>query len=201
MVYELLLAEGKIKPQQITALHLMSAFAVLGTGSVFYFFYSPMRAWGTALLLTGFLLLVISIARNKWLMRPEVNRVFRIFELGITLCLAAYMAINMIWVPVAMFGILAIVILLAFIWERGSGDQFIYVTEEGIKMPFSSRKRFIEWRDVETVLFRYGTFTVECDGNKLYQWSIKKTDIDKEEFERFCAQQVAKQKDKRVKEW
>jgi hypothetical protein len=160
-----------------------------------------MKIWGTALLLTGFLLLAISVARNKWLMRPEVNRVFRIFELGITLCLAAYMAINMIWVPVAMFGILAVVILLAFIWERGSGEQFIYVTEEGIKMPFSSRKRFIEWRDVETVLYRYGTLTVECEGNRLYQWSIKKTRFEREEFERFCTKQVEALKDKRVKEW
>jgi hypothetical protein len=201
MTFELLLADGKIKPQQITALHLMAAFAILGTGSVFYFFYSPMKTWGTVLLAAGFLLMAVSIFRNKWIMRPEVNRMLRVFELMASLCLAAYMALNQIWVPVGMFGILSAVILLAFIWERGSGEQSIYISEEGIKLPFSSRKRFIEWRDVDNVLYKFGTLTIECDGNRLYQWSIKKSRFDNYEFEKFCGKQIEAHKTKRVAEW
>ena len=201
MTFELLLADGKIKPQQITALHLMAAFALLGTGSVFYFFYSPMKIWGAVLRALGFLLVAVTIFRNNWIMKPEVNRVVRVFELMACLCLAAYMAMNQIWVPVGMFAILSAVILLAFFWERGSGEQHIYVSEEGIKLPFSSRKRFIEWQDVDNVIYKYGTLTIECDGNRLYQWNIKKSRFDSHEFERFCAKKAEEQRSKRVKDW
>ncbi len=201
MTFELLLAEGKIKPQQITALHLLSAFAIIGTGSIFYFFSMYMKWWGAGLLALGGLLLILTVARNKWLMKPEVNRAFRIVELIVALCIASYMAMNGMWVPVGMFGILSVVILLAFVWERGSGEQYVYVTEEGIKLPMSSRKRFIEWRNVDSVLYRYGTLTVECDENKLYQWSIKKARFEKEQFENFCKQQAEKHKGKRVADW
>lgn len=201
MTFELLLADGKVKPQQITALHLMAAFALLGTGSVFYFFYSPMELWGLTLLVAGLALVSVTIVKNKWVMKPEVNRVLRIFELMACLCLASYMAINGIWVPVAMFGILSAVLVLAFVWERGSGEQYIYVSEEGIKLPMASRKRFIDWRDVDNVIYRYGTMTVECDGNRLYQWSIKKTRFDNAEFEKFCSKQAEANREKRTADW
>lgn len=201
MTFELVLAEGKIKPQQITALHLMSAFAIIGTGAVFYFFSMYLKWWGAGLLVAGIILLLLTITRNKWMMKPEVNRTFRIIELMAALCIASYCALNAMWVPTAMFAILSIVILMAFAWERGSGEQFIFVSEEGIKLPFSSRKRFIDWRDVDSVLYRYGTLTVECDENKLYQWNIKKARFEREQFESFCAGQAEKHKGKRVADW
>lgn len=201
MTFELLLAEGKVKPQQITALHLLSAFAIIGSGSVFYFFSDQLKWWGVGLLLLGFALTFVAIFRNKWLLKPERNRVIRIIELMAALCLASFMAINDMWVPAGMFGILAVVIVLAFYWEKGSGEQYVYVSEAGIKLPFSSRKRFIDWQEVESVLYKYGTLTVECDGNKLYQWSIKKTRFERDEFERFCSKQAEKHREKRVAEW
>jgi len=201
MTFELLLAEGKVKPQQITALHLLSAFAIIGSGSIFYFFSDQLKWWGAGLLVLGLLLAFTAMFRNKWLLNPERNRTFRILELMAALCLASFMAINRMWVPVAMFGILAVVILLAFYWEKGSGEQHVYISEEGIKLPFSSRKRFIDWREVDSVLYRYGTLTVECEGNKLYQWSIKKTRFERDEFERFCAKQAEANRSKRVKDW
>lgn len=201
MNFELVLAEGKIKPQQITALHLMSAFAIIGTGAVFYFFSMYLKWWGAGLLAGGIILLLLTIARNKWMMKPEVNRVFRIVELMAALCIASYCAMNAMWVPTAMFAILSIVIIMAFAWERGSGEQYIYISKEGIKLPFSSRKRFIEWRDVDNVMYRYGTLTVETGENKLYQWNIRKARFEREPFERFCAEQAAQHKEKRVAEW
>lgn len=201
MTFELLLAEGKVKPQQITALHLLSAFALLGTGSVFYFFYSPMKWWGEGLLAGGILLLLVALFRNKWLLQPQVNRVFRILELMIALCLTSYMAMERLWAPTAMFGILSVVLLLAFFWEKGSGDQFIYVTEDGIRLPFSSRKRLIEWREVDSIIHKFGTLTINCEGNKLYQWNIKKARFDNTAFESFCNQQTEAHRSKRVAEW
>lgn len=201
MTFELVLAEGKIKPQQITALHLMSAFAVIGTGAVFYFFSMYLKYWGAGLLAGGITLLLLTIARNKWMMKPEVNRVFRIIELMAALCIASYCAINAMWVPVGIFAMLSIVIIMAFTWERGSGEQFIYVSGEGIKLPFSSRRRFIEWKDVDNVMYRYGTLTVECGENKLYQWNIRKARFEREPFENFCAEQAAVHREKRVAVW
>lgn len=190
-----------MKPQQVTALHLLSAFAIIGTGAVLYFFSMYLKWWGVALLCLGIALLALTVTRNRWMLQPKTNRLARIVELTTALCIASFMASEGMWLPVGIFGILSVVLVMAFYWERGSGDQHIYVSEEGIKLPFSSRRRFIEWKEVDSVLYRYGTLTVECDGNKLYQWNIRKARFEREPFEQFCREQVEQHRGKRVADW
>jgi len=201
MSFELLLTEEKVKPHQSTAMHLMSGFIFLGTGAVFLAISKPLKYWGIALVIAGLFLLVTTVVKHKWLVLTAANRVFRIMELLIFLCLLSYCAMHKWWVPSTMFGVLSASILIALLWENSENNLRIMVDEQGIRLPVNSRKRFIDWREVERVLLRYGTLTVDCADNKLFQWNVKKTELDVASFDAFCNKLIEEGKGKRVADW
>ncbi|MBS1690136.1 MAG: hypothetical protein JSS96_15505, partial [Bacteroidetes bacterium] len=183
MSFELPLTEEKVKPHQSTAMHLMSGFIFSGTGAIFLAISQPLKYWGIALLIAGLLLLVTTVIKHRWLVLTGANRIIRIAELLVFLCLTSFCATNKWWVPTTMFGVLSASILMALLWENGENNLRITVDEQGIKLPVTSRKRFIDWSEVEKVLLRYGTLTVDCADNRLFQWNVKKTDVDAETFD------------------
>src|SRR5579885_1602521 len=99
MNFELALTDEKVKPHQITALHLLSAFVCLGTGALFYWLYLPVKGIATSLMIGGVLLLTLTIVRNKWLLRPATNRVFRLIEILAFGSLAIFVLIRHWWAP------------------------------------------------------------------------------------------------------
>lgn len=202
MTFELPLVEERVKPHQVTALHLITALAFTGTGAVLYKLYEPVKEWALALLIAGVALLITVFVRNRWLIRREVNRYFRIGELMILLCISSFMVLKGWTVPAAMFGILSAVVLFALYWERGGGSMLqIRIDTEGIKLPVTSRRRFIEWPDVEQVILRFGILTINCADSRLHQWNVHNTDFDKEVFEAFCQRQVEGARSRRIADW
>lgn len=107
MTFQLPMAEEKIKPHQVTALHLLVALAFMGSGAIMTWLYEPARYWGVSLLVFGLLLIVTIIFKNKWL-TGGANRVFRIIELIILLCLAGFTTMQHWKVPGIMFSILSV---------------------------------------------------------------------------------------------
>jgi len=201
MSFELPLTEEKVKPHQSTAMHLMSGFIFSGTGAIFLAISQPLKYWGIALLVAGLLLLVTTVIKHRWLVLTGANRIFRIAELLIFLCLASYCAMHKWWVPTTMFGVLSASILMALLWENGENNLLIRVDEQGIKLPVTSRKRFIDWSEVEKVLLRYGTLTVDCADNRLFQWNVKKMDVDAATFDAYCSKMIEEGKDRRAADW
>jgi hypothetical protein len=202
MIFELPVTEEKVKPHQITALHLLCAFAFLGTGAILYWLFPGVKNWSIVLLVFGSLLILLSIFKNKWLTAKNTNTVFRLLELITLSDITLFTAYLQKWTPTTMFGVLSAAILFALYWERsGHKPLTIRIDENGLKLPVTSRKRAIDWRDVEQVLLRYGTLTIDCVGNRLFQWNIRETTVDKEIFEAFCQKQVEVNKSKRIADW
>ncbi len=200
MVFELPLTEQRVKSHQVTALHLLVALASIGAGAVLSYFYDPAATWGLVLLAVGVLLMLLAMFRNKWLLGKKVNRVVRVFELMIMLGLASFAAIQKWTPPAVMFSVLSAALLFAIIWEnQGDSSLKIFVDEEGVKLPVTSRKRFVAWMDIDQLLLRFGTLTVNCSDNRLFQWTVGATDFDKQQFERFCEQQIEAGRAKRDK--
>lgn len=200
MTFELLLSGVKVKPHQIIALHLMSALVFLGAGAILYRMYRPTPAWGILLLAAGILLLTMSVFRSKWLKEDRINTVVRIAELGVCITLVLFSFSNMWLQPIIIFSVLGAALLFALFWEKGKENKLIVrVNKEGISLPPTSRKRFIEWHEAEQVLLRYGTLTIDCTGNKLYQWTIAHIDFSDSDFEAFCKQQIETGKSKKPK--
>ena len=118
MVFDFPLTEVRVRPHQVTALHLMVALAMCGTGAVLMQFYPPAGNWSFILVIAGAILLMVSMFRNKWIRDAKVNRLLRIAELMILLCLASYLAIEGMLTPAAIMGVLSATVLLALIWEQ-----------------------------------------------------------------------------------
>jgi len=152
------------------------------------------------LLIAGLLLLGVTIVKNKWLTTTKANLVARVLELLIALCVAALSLFQQWKFPLGIFSVLSAAILFALFWERAAGQTLvIQIDETGIKLPVTSRKRFIAWVEVEDVVLRYGTLSIECLENRLYQWDIADNNVDSEPFMAYCTAQVEANKGKRAK--
>jgi hypothetical protein len=218
MVFDLPVMEERVKPHQITALHILVALALCICGALF-FFMSLLFAYtlykdvsepvlrqvkweGVAIIFAGILLFAIIITKHKWLLQPKINTRFRIVELVIMLALAGYSVANHLTASAVTFGILSATLVFAVLWEtKGKNPLAVRIDDEGIKPPAGLKRRFIEWHEIETVLLRYGTLSVNCVDNHLLQWNISNTDVDGEILEAFCNTRIEENKSKRVNDW
>ncbi len=203
MEYRLQLVEEKVKRHQVTALHLTCGLAFLGGGAVIFAYNSVITQWGLALLLFGLALMSLTIFKNKVVTAPKSNTILRVLELLVSAALCIYSATQRWNFPIGIYGILSAGIAYAMFWERSAGGkQFILINEDGIKLPIDSRKRFIQWPEVEKVIFRFGTLSVNCADNRMFQWNMHNPDFDMAVFESWCDQQVEANKSKRlVDDW
>lgn len=223
MTFEIPLAEQKIKPHQITALHLMIGFALIASGAFIIFVFSSMMLtpfkWEPLpkdaevnihatllfeyiMLGTGTAILFISLFRNKWLMKPRNNRIIRMLELWICMTLAIFSGLMAASVIAVIFGILTFAIIYSFYAENTGGQQpAVVIDENGISLRMNVR-RHINWAETEKVLLRHGTLTISCLDNRLYQWITTQNNIDITNFEAFCNAQIeAAQKDRKKYDW
>jgi len=198
MGYDLSLEEIKVKPHQVTTLHLMSALAFIGTGAIIYVYNYIITLWGAALLAVGVVLLLLTIFKNSWVTGKNTNTLLRIIELAIALLVGIYAATQHWKFPVTIFGILSASLLFGIYWERTSGGTLsIHVDDTGLKLPVTSRQRFLKWTEIEEVVMRFGTLTVNTVDNRFFQWSISNTDIDNTAFEAYCTAFIETNKSKR----
>ncbi|WP_276132193.1 hypothetical protein [Polluticoccus soli] len=191
MTFELPLTEARVKPRQVIALHLMAGLVMAGCGAILSLLQSPIHTLTIGLLVAGVLLLGTALLRNKWIRQPKVNRLFRIGELMVLLCLASYLAMSKFPIPAAMCGILGAAILFAIFWEQQADSALtIHVDEQGVRLPLTSRKRNLRWPEIEQVLLRFGTLTINLKDNRMFQWTVGSIGFDKDRFEQFCSTQI-----------
>ncbi|MEZ5018213.1 MAG: hypothetical protein R2800_14235 [Flavipsychrobacter sp.] len=224
MNFELPLREERVKPHQITTLHFIVGFALIGISAfmmaVYYLLggvlskvnigfgesgstYPPEAYIGIVFLLVGIFLLYITRFKHSWLLQPSNNKKVRIAELVIIIFAAAYSFVLGFNVAFAIYGILAAALFFALFWENNSSiSNAIEIADEGVKLPANSKRRKIKWREIENVIYKYNTLTINTVDGRLYQWTIKKTDINQEAFDTFCFAQVkAAEKDRVTDDW
>lgn len=212
MVFEVPLAEQKVKRHQVTALHLMIGFALVASAAfiiaMFFTFKIEPFTWVAIediskvnvhaellpeylLIAAGLVILFLAMFRNKWLLQTKNNKAVRGFELALCIGLSIYALITNATVMGGIFGVLAAAVVFSFFVENsGSEKSKVIFDDEGIKLPVSSRRRSLDWAEVDKVLLRYGTLTIDCIDNRLYQWMTSEHDIDSGSFEAFCSNLV-----------
>jgi hypothetical protein len=200
MTFELPLTEERVKPHQVTALHLFIVLAMIITASVIMVSYYAVSHLPEDKALNYRTVLYYGLAVAMGIYAVSAIMLTRIAELIIMLVFAGYAWSTGTTVPAIIFTLLAAAIVFAINWERKKDTPLIIVVDkEGIKPPVNSRRRFIDWKEVEHVLFRFGTLTINCADNRLYQWNIGNTAFEPEVFEVFCIRQVDKAREKRDK--
>ena len=202
MEFKIPIKEEKIKPHQITTLHMVCALAFLGTGTIIAVYNYTITGWGFAVLALGIALTYATMFRNKWILTPSVNRNVRIVELITSLIIAAYSFYQQWKFPEVIFGVLSASVAYALFWEKTAGETlFVFVNDEGLHLPVTSRKRFIKWAEVENVVFRHGTLSINCVDDRLFQWTAGKTDVSATELEEYSDTQVEQHKTEREEDW
>lgn len=198
MVYDLPVMEEKVKPHQVTTLHMVCALAFIVTGAIIYTYNYTIPYWGAALLLAGIALVILVMGKNKWLTSPKINPIFRIVELLISIAIAAYSLSQQWKFPAVIFGLLAAAILFALYWEKPSGNTLsVHIDNDGIRLPITARRRSRPWTEVDQVIYRFGILTISFADNSYAQYDIKEPITDFEAFERYCTTQVEENRSKR----
>ena len=220
MQFELPLAEEKVKRRQVITLHLIVGFTLITTGLFLLLLkvylgsipestaatllrFDISVGWAVLIGLAGAGLLSTVLTKSQWLLKQNVNRNMRLLEIAIVFVLCLFAAFNELPVPATLYGVILAASLFAIYWE-GVSDTTLYIqfNDKGIRLPLTSRKKFIEWWEIERVLLKFGIITIDCHDNRLFQWNIKTVNFDKEDFQRFCTEQIAENKEKRKKyEW
>lgn len=213
MVFEVPLADKKIKPHQVTALHLVAGFALLACSAVALLInntvveipgsapaavqavnikkFDAIDIAASILMSISIVTLIAALFRNKWLRSPKVNITFRVLELLSSATIAIYLLTIGYNVPAAVFGLMAATFIFSIFWEKDNKKPLtVSISDDGIHLPVTSRRRNIAWREVNTLLLRHGTLTINCLDNRLYQWVTAPNDIDTEIFDAYCNQQI-----------
>ncbi len=198
MAYDIPVLDEKVKPHQVTTLHMICALAFIVAGVITLRYSYTIAAWGAVMLGIGILITILVMARNKWVISKQVNPLMRIFELFIAISIEVYSIVFQYKFPTVIFGILIAALLFGLLWERTAGDQLsVHLDEEGIKFPTSSGNRNKPWKEVEEVIHRFGILTINCTDNSLLQWNTNSPAIDNKSFESWCSTMVEEGKTKR----
>lgn len=201
MQYTLQLVDEKVKQQQVTALHLISALAFIGAGAVIFKFNAQITYWGLALFWAGLALLSVTLKMNRFVTAPDNNRLFRVVEWLISGALLAYSIMQGWKVPIGLFGVLSAALLFSlFLEDKANAAQFVTVDDKGMILPSGIRNKVLEWTGIEKVILRFGVLTVNTTDNFRYQWNVHKPDFDAAAFEQYCSTQVEAARPRRGKE-
>lgn len=219
MQFEIILAEKKVKPHQVTALHLLVGFALLAATAITLLAKTLPQNTGDTIqtfsednievllsIISGFSLIIITLAlfRNKWLRRTQVNKLFRILELIACIVVAAFLYLQQYQILSALFVLLVFTVAFSLFWETGKSNLALTVTihDAGVTLPVNSRRRSLKWTEIENILLRHGALTINCTNNRMYQWMAANNDIDIASFEAYCNAQIqAALKKRRDTDW
>jgi hypothetical protein len=117
--------------------------------------------------------------------------------LAIAAIVAIYSATQHWKFPTGMFGVLSAGLLFALYWERKAGGTlYVHIDDTGLRLPVV-RQRSLTWVEVDQVVFRFGTLTINTADNHLFQWNIAIPDFDNEIFEAFCSAKIEENRGKR----
>ena len=224
MAFQVPLTEQKVKPHQVTALHLVAGFALLALAAIGLLVnntvmtlpgagtieqqkiniqkFDMLDAGLSVTMALSIIILFAALFRNKWLRKPAINKLFRIGELLILSAVAIYLLTLNLTVPAVVFGILAATMIFSLTWETGKDTRlYVQIRDQGISLPVTSRRRSVAWLEVEKVLLRHGTITINCVDNRMYQWVTAANDIDVEELEAYCDALIQAAMKDRKKDW
>ena len=214
MTYELRTTAVKEQPRYVTTLHLMVAFILfgisLGCGMLYWFTtvspkfklpFLPLLVLAAACFATSIFILIMAFKGRQWLQHGRNNNRLRWVEFLLLIAGSAAF-LNYGWrAPSVLFAILAAVIVFAIFWEKkGAIDNAVTLDDTGVHLP-ARLSGHRPWHDVDKVLLRHGTLTIEFEENKIWQQNIQPPTFPPTELEAWAATQIDTHRPKRTKNW
>jgi hypothetical protein len=198
--------------RRMTTLHLMLAVMLSGMGAgcfALYWFtsvsptfthaFTPFLVFGACSMLAGVAIAVTSIFNKQWLMHGRRSVMLRIAETAVLAIGCAVFAYAGQKLPAVIFGVVAIVIAVAAVWEsRKPTEHKVAISDKGITLPRKGSMQTLKWLEVEGVLLRHGIITIELTGNRLIQHEVLSEGTDVERLEDYSKQQIEQHAEQRA---
>lgn len=211
-MYQIYLEGRQLKRNQITGMHLMVGFLLIGIGMVTWLVPDSVKQTelqflnyvGLAYALLGFLILFLCIFLNKRIIQSKGNTVLRITEI-IALSLILIFSVYKHWLLPAGYSTAALLgIIIAYYFEKNTKkDKRAEFNEKAIKIPGLGRHANASWSEVKNIILKNNILTVDFKNNKLYQANLSKNNksLNQQNFVSFAKEQILKNKDSYKEDW
>ncbi len=136
----------------------------------------------------------IVIFKGALLKQLQINQVLRLFEVGFLGVAANYFYTMQLILPMAIFGVVALFILVLMLLEnKVFSERFIELNEQEIIFPQLLNKRKIPWQNITGVVLRFHVLTLEMKDDSFVQQAVfhKYDDDEIALFDDFLKRQLA----------
>jgi len=202
-MYQIFLEGKQLKRNQITGMHLMIGFLLIGIGMVTWLVPDSLKQTtlqflnylGLAYALFGLLIIVTCIFFNKKVIQSKGNTILRILEIIALILMLIYSAYKKWYLPIGYSSTALIGIILAYYFEKNNKkDKIAAFNEKGIKIPGLGRHSNASWSEIKNIILKNNILTIDFRNNKLYQAQLSKnnTSLDQNEFVRFATEKISK---------
>lgn len=211
-MYKILLEGRQLKRNQITGMHLMVSFILIGIGMVTWLVPNSVKQTnlqflnyvGFAYTLLGFLILITSIFFNKKVIQTKANSVLRIIEIIALALVLIYSYYKHWYLPLGYSAAALLGIILAYYFEQNhKKDKTAQFDAEGIHVPGLGKHSNAPWEEIKNIIIKHNILTIDFKNNKLYQANISKNnpDTNNNDLIAFAKDHIEKNKEKYRADW
>lgn len=211
-MYQILLEGKQLKRNQITGMHLMIGFLLIGIGMVTWLVPDSIKQTalqflnyvGLAYAVLGFFIVIVCIFFNRRIIQTKANSALRIVEI-ISLLIILFFSIYKKWyLPLGYSGSGLLAILLAYYLEANhKKDKRASFNENGIHIPGLGKHTNAPWQEIKNIILKHNILTIDFMNNKLYQAKISKnnTNLDYNGFNTYTKDKIDSNKHKYREDW
>jgi hypothetical protein len=211
-MYQILLEGKQLKRNQITGMHLMVGFLLIGIGMVTWLVPNSIKQTeleflnyiGLAYAILGFFIVVICMFFNKKVIQTKANAFLRFVEIISLAVVLIYSLIKQWHLPAGYSGSALLAIILAYYLERNhKKDKTAGFDEKGIHIPGLGKHTNAPWSEIKNVILKHNILTVDFRNNKLHQANVSKNNknLDYSGFNQFVQDQIAINQNKYRADW
>lgn len=213
--FEIPILEKGVKRNQVTAIHLMAGLLLIAMSSITLVVPDGLKAearpllntMGIVYMISGGLILVVSIFFNKKVIQKKANLALRLLEILLFLPIFVYSLIQQWYLPATYAAAAILAILLAYYWEkRGVRTKKAIINETGVHLPLSGTTKSFPWQDINKLMFRHRILTIDCKNNRLIQLNVPNEPDNnalptQSAIEKYSNQQIIVNKNKITDDW
>jgi hypothetical protein len=211
-MYQIFLEGKQLKRNQITGMHLMVGFLLIGIGMVTWLVPDNVKQTALQFLnyagliytLLGFIIIITCIFFNRKIIQTKANLVIRIIEIIALLLMLMFSVYKQWYLPVGYSSAALIGIIITYILEKNNKkDKVTIFNETGIKIPGLGRHSNASWPEIKNIILKNNILTIDFRNNKLYQAHLSKNNksLNKEDFVSFVQEQIIKNVDSYKEDW
>jgi hypothetical protein len=211
-MYQILLEGKQLKRNQITGMHLMVGFLLIGIGMVTWLVPDSVKQTALQFLnyvgliyaIVGFIIVIICIFFNKKIIQTKANSTLRILEIIALLIVLSFSVYKKWYLPVGYSGSGLIAILLAYYLEKNNKkDKKATFGENGIHVPGLGKHTNAPWEEIKNIILKHNILTIDFMNNKLYQAKLSKSNsvINYDAFNAYTKDKIDSNRHKYREDW